>query len=597
MDDNPGDNVAVSLYESILGLRDVDLVIVHDVSGSMLFYMHAGSTYIDQAKSRAQAFVLSMNEDHRLAIVAFGGCLPGGLDDVWPAPVLPMQQATWANKLAAVTAIGTDVTVPNTSCMTPLGVGVERAVQILAATPAGPTRKRAILLLTDGYENTGTPRACNGADPAGPCLGTAVLAQLQAADVRVFSIALGAAAATDCLECLTDGSGGQWYAPAGPGIDLAQVYLDMQQAYSADDLYRADRGTTGGGDDVFATRFEGVDDVLYFILQSDELSAEVGLELQPPGGAWQSPDSVPNTRVERDRGYLVVRVERPATGTWGYRVVGEPRKDYLVAVRSDRVGIRLDLDVKSEGRVGAPIHIRAHVTERGKPIRVRGLTATVQVPVGASLDSTLSRAARRLMAQTGAWPIDPILVQRNPDADPRAAFVAQLTEGGRQGLVKTRTIDVPLRPQRDGSWAGVLSQGTEVAGEYKVTVAYRDEKADRQQSKSVRLKPADVDLRASFAELVALKDRARDDRVWLVRVYPVDLHGNAVTDRSLSRELRIAVRGAEPEDKPTLAFDGAFELRLRVPRGKEPILDAVTVRGKELRIARGGEMETGEVPR
>lgn len=120
--------------------------------------------------------------------------------------------------------------------MTPLGVGVERAIQILTAEPADPNRKRTILLLSDGFENSGTPRACNGANPAAPCLGTGLLGQLQANDIRLYSIALGAAAGTDCLECLATNSDGNWYAPAGPGIVLGEVYLHMQQAYSADDL-------------------------------------------------------------------------------------------------------------------------------------------------------------------------------------------------------------------------------------------------------------------------------------------------------------------------------------------------------------------------
>ncbi len=585
-DDNPGDNVAISLYDSILGIRDVDVVVVHDVSGSMIYYTYAGDTYLDHAKSRAQTFVLSMNESHRLAVVAFGGCLTGDVADIWGTPVPPLKQATWWNKLAAAININLNVTVPHTGCMTPMGVGIERAIQILTSVPADPTRKRAILLLTDGYENSGTPRACPDTDPSGPCIGAGVLAQLQANDIRVFSIALGASAWTDCLECLTSETDGQWYAPPGPGIDLAQVYLDMQQTYSADDLYRADVGTTGGGDDSYDTYFEGLDDVLYFILQSDNLSAEIKLELRPPGGAWQSPDTLANASVQRDRGYVVARVEKPAAGTWGYRVEGEPRQDYLVAVRSDRVGARLAFDVKSKGVVGTPLVIKAHLADRGEPIKTSGLTATVQIPADSSLTTKLRQAAREHMLKYGTLPIDPMQLRKDPDMNPRAAFVHKITDGQQHKIMKTRVVDVKLQHEADGTYTGFLKDDTKVAGEYKVTMTYRDERADRVQSKSVRLAPAPIDYERSFAELLVLKG-TRDDRPrWMVRVYLADEFGNAITSRSLMRDLQVIVRGAELVKKPRVAFDSAIEQWLRVPTRQAPVLERVSIGGKDLRIVR-----------
>ncbi len=583
-DDNPDDNVAVSLYESILGVRDVDLVIVHDLSGSMLYYTYAGSSYLDQAKVRAQAFVAMMNESHRLAVVGFGGCLSGGVTDVWGTPVPPLEAATWANKIAATTSIG-GLMIPNLGCATPMGVGIQRAIQILTSVAADPTRKRAILLLTDGYENSGTPRACPGTDPAGPCLGSAVLAQLQAADIRVFSIALGTAAWTQCLECLTDETGGQWYSTPGPGLDLAQVYLDMQETYSADDLYRTDRGVTGGGDDTYKTYFEGLDDVLYFALQSDRLDSEIGLELRPPGGVWQSPGAVANAQVLQGKGFLVVRVEKPASGTWEYRVVGEPRREYLVAVRSDRVGLRLGLGLETEGRVGSPIVIKAHLTDRGKPVQVPGLTATVQLPA-ASLDAVLRREARRLLHERRIPPVGPQDDRRSPDASPRSAFINLLTDGQPHKLAKTRVVRVRLEPVGDGAYKGVLTGATRIAGEYTVSVDYHGERADRRVSRSVRLAPAGLDFRASFAELLALKQRSGEGERWLVRIYPTDEQGNAISDRSLLKGLRISVRGAKLKGEPQVAYDSAFEQELSVARGQRPALESVTLRGKELRIER-----------
>jgi hypothetical protein len=581
-DMDAGDNVAVSLYDSIPGLADVDVLLVLDLSGSMLTYMYAGDTYLSHAISRAQAFVASMSESHRVAVVGFGGCLAGNVDDVWPAApaVMRPELANLFNKLAASGAIG-GLSIPNTGCLTPMGVGVDRAIQVLNAS-AVPDRKKTILLLTDGYENSGTTRACTYTNPVAPCLGNPVTAHLVSDDVRVFSIALGAAAWTECLVCLADQAGGQWYAPAGPGIDLAQVYLDMQQVISGDDLYRADRGTTGGGDDDYETFFEGFDDLLYFVLQTDRLDAEVDLELRPPGGPWQNADAVPGSHVERGRGFVVARVEEPREGAWGYRVIGEESQDYLAAVRSDRVGTQLAVDVDTNGRVGSPIHVRAEVTFRGEPRDVDRLIATVQVPVGGSLESRLRRLGREWLRERRIYPVDPFDSRRG-DLSPRSAFIAKLTDGDPQKLMRSETVELTLEPRGDGTFVGVFWQPVEVAGDYLVTVALREKKADREWSRSVRLAAGEIDFKRSFAELIELKEPVGDDLRWLVRVYPTDRDGNAVTDPRLLEAMEVAVRGAEPMARPTIGFDSAVELWLKATKGT-PRLESVLVGGRKLRI-------------
>lgn len=581
-DDDSSDNVVVSLYESILGIRDVDLVIVHDVSGSMLTYQHLGSSYLAHAKARAQAFISSMNESHRLAVVAFGGCLTGDVDDVWPTPSATLQPMIWANKVSAVNAVSTGVNVASTGCLTPMGVGIERAVQILTAEAADPTRKRVILVLTDGYENSGTPRACPDSDPAGACLGSSVVSQLQTHDVQVFSIALGAAAWSDCLECLGEESGGEWYATAGPGLDLGEVYLDMQHTYSEDDLYRVDHGVVGRGDNRYATFFEGADDVLYFILQSDDLGAEIDLDLQPPGADWQRAGDVPGARLQRGPGYVVARVAKPATGTWGYRVIGEQGERYLVAVRSDRVGVRLAFDVAAKGVVGSPIRIQAHLTEKGRRIDAEELTARVKVPVDTSLATRLRKLGRTHLLRRQASPLDPDFTEKHADLDPRSAFVHRVSDGQQQRLVKTRTVEVSLEPRRDGSYAGELdARYTRTAGVYEVTVSHRGEKADREYSRSLRLEPARLDPSETFAELVAVKTRT-GGRQWRVRVYPTDAFGNALTDRALRGELRVEVRGARPAGKPEIDFDGALVQPLYVEPGQRPVLTGAALGGRRL---------------
>lgn len=594
-DEDPEDNYAVSLYESILGVRDVDLVIVHDVSGSMLTNTYEGDTYLDHAKSRAIDFVLLMSESHKLGVVAFGGCLTGGYwEDIWDLPAMPLEPATLTNKVAAVGAIGTNVTVPHGGCGTPLGEGVQRAIDILAAEPVSATRKRAILLLSDGWENMGTPRACDGADPAAPCLGESILSQLETNDIRLFSVALGNAAGTECLECLANNSDGSWYAPAGPGIELAAVYADMQQAYSADDLYRSDTGISGGGNDTYSTYFEGVDDLLYFSLQTDRLDANLELELQPPGGGWMAAAAVSGAKVFQDRGYFVVRVEMPEAGTWGYRVVGEEEQAYLVIVRSDKVATSLRIGLRTKGVVGAPLRIRATLKNLDEPINDADLVAMVQLPGSASFETLMRALGRKYIAKTNQLPLPVDLRKKSPDLSPRALFL-QTVGDKLDELYQTKKVKMTLKQVGPGLYGATLGEDTKVAGEYKVTVKYQSKKADRTWTESVRLQPGRLDPRRSFAELAPIEGRD-GKQVWFLRVYPADSFGNAIVSREVFSKIEAVIDGGKLAGRRIVAFDSTIQQPVAVGIRREPVLRRVTVAGQPIPVRRYNDLSQGDRP-
>lgn len=591
-DENPGDNVAISLYESILGVRSVDIVLVHDASGSMGYYTYEGASYMLHAQSRAGAFVFGqLNWDDpgddtydRLAVVAFSGqYFPDNYSDIWPVPPPPaaLTPVTATDPVPIVAAIGG----MSASGNTPLGVGLQRAIDIFAAEgPApDPDRKRAIALLSDGYENAGTPRACPPSYPTGTCVGGSILTQLQDNNIRVYTFALGTSAWTECLECLAEQTGGLWSSVPDPGIDLGEAYLHMQQAYTDDDLYRVDRGITGGGDDTYETYFEAVDNVLYFILQWDVLSADLNLELRPPGNTWLSPEALTNTSVHKGDGYVVVRVENPAQGNWGYGAIGEQTKDYLVAVRSDIAGVRLEMDVGATGLVGRPIKIKARLTDRGKPVKVDRLTATIQVPVDASLDTKLRNAAREYILKYKTMPVDRLVLKKNPDISLRAALIHKITDGRPETLVKKRSITVPLKYDGDGFYSGSLKDNTTVAGDYTATVKCSEEKFDRVQSRQIRLRPGKLDPGRSFSEI--LQAKTVDGRpLWLLRTYPADRYGNAITAPSLVDQMTARVKGAKLVKKPTIIYDGSFQQRLRVLPRQKPKLEMMKIGREEIRI-------------
>lgn len=576
-DQNDGDNKAISMYESILGVRDVDVVLVIDASGSMRNFTFEGDYYIDHAKDKSGLFIYSMpgTGTHKAAVVAFSSQYVDNTKDIWPTPVASLQPVTDANKNDIVTAIDGI----SADWGTPLGAGLQRAIDILTAEAPDPNRKRAILLLSDGYEGSGTPQAC---PYTGTCVDGDIVSQLQANNIRLFTVALGESADVDCLECLAVNSSGSWYGSIDPGVDLAEVLLDMQQAYTADDLYSVDRGVSGGGDDTYSIYFEGKDNVLYFMLAWDDLGASLGLELRPPRSrAWINPELSRFASVNKGKGYLVARVKRPKKGAWGYRVTGAADERYLVAVRSDRVGVRLAMDAVSAGKVGYPIEITAQLMDGKKPVKINKLYATVQVPV-VSLDTIMRKASRAHMLRYKTPPVDPRVLVKKPDLSYRAAFISKLKGKKHQPLVKTRSVKVPLKYVGKGLYKGVLgSKYTKAAGKYNVTVECNEKKFHRNFSKQLRLQPGKVDHKKSSAEILNVKSEGGKYN-WLLRCYPTDKFGNAITAPSLAKGINAGTEKGKLVQTPKAVF-GAFQQKVYVSPGQKPKLLKVTIDGKTIK--------------
>jgi hypothetical protein len=128
VDENPDDNIAISLYESQSGLLDVVLLL--DTSGSMGVYSYGGYSYMELAKQKAAVFINSMNDNHRFAVVAFSCDYTGDTKDVYPTPASLVLPDWGYNKLNATLAIGG----LSDGGLTPLGAGLNRAIQVLTTS-------------------------------------------------------------------------------------------------------------------------------------------------------------------------------------------------------------------------------------------------------------------------------------------------------------------------------------------------------------------------------------------------------------------------------------------------------------------------------
>jgi len=167
----------------------LSVVVTIDVSGSM-----AGQP-LDQAKQAATAFIGSLAPDDQAALIAFGPAV---------TTVVPFtaDRARLTAGIAALSAGG--------------GTALWEAVQTsAAAATSAPTPRRAIVLLTDGVNDSGGSQA----SAAGS------LAAAQAAGAPTFTIGFGADPDVAYLQALSGATQGQYR--AATAADVGAVYADI----------------------------------------------------------------------------------------------------------------------------------------------------------------------------------------------------------------------------------------------------------------------------------------------------------------------------------------------------------------------------------
>jgi len=176
------------LYEK----KVLDEMLVIDRSGSML--SPAGFPKIDAAKSAASLFVDATNDDDQVGVVSFGGDNNEVNDDATLEWMLG--SATDAQRASARAAVSA-ISIPNTSVLTSIGDGLEKArVEFVAR--GSLLGEDVIILMSDGMENEGN-------------YVSTVLPNLVALGVEVHSIALGPQSNQALLQQVATDTGGTYY--------------------------------------------------------------------------------------------------------------------------------------------------------------------------------------------------------------------------------------------------------------------------------------------------------------------------------------------------------------------------------------------------
>lgn len=565
-DTDVSDNVAVSYIDRTAGVPPADIVLVHDLSGSM-------SGELPLVKERAKYLLDLLNAGDRTGLVVFTTDVAGNAETRLSLSPITTIDPTDPVKVSAKSKID----LFTAGGLTPMGAGTLKGQQVLNLAPAPYPAHRAIVLLTDGRENQ-DPRL---KDPPG----YPILAGLNTdanGSIALYPLWFGTVShwgKSLLTDIVTHVDEGKLVEQPEDDLALAKAYLMIRGILTSDDIYAIHRGRTGDG-------YEGtvhVDKVsreVIFTAAWQHFGREIDIELMPPGApAWERAGDL---AVSSSRGevHVVHRIHDPEPGPWRYRLTfereGEP---HVLAALADQVEVLLQSSLAdSTVAAGEPIEIRARLSRHGKPVTGAAVRAVVEVP---------ELAIGTLLAEVGGQLDIPGSV---PGKDPTgaAAVVKQLRSiTGEPGLVRYYPVRIALEdPDGDGTYVGYFEE-TRVAGTYRIAIEARGGRSgaifERHHAHAamVGLGRIDPDRTEVAVDVV---DQGERTNIWRIDLRAVDVHGNAADpgyadrivmkaangrwlgpvednlDGTYSRQLELDAR-----DKPEL-YISVFGYRLGVPR-------------------------------
>lgn len=344
----------------------VSVVTVLDRSGSMQFY-----GYIDITRQTSRQFIDLLSVDDAIGVVSFGDSaieeFPGTGS---PAPIVGATTRDAAK--AQVDGIGFG------GC-TYMGAGIEAGGAMLGGAGA----RRALVLLSDGYDNKG----CDESNPAKPSALDA--AGALPAGLPIYSCAMGPASDQNLLGQLAADTDGRYYFM--PTIDdLFEIYNYIRGQVTGDGVIinessMASRSEVSGWVDgcaasaLFTVAWH--EPSLRYVSREAKGPDEITVRLRTPGGRWLSHSSAEFARTVGG-GYVSFALQEPQAGLWTVEV-STNRREHTPYTVGGFVRSPLGLEVTAPTLVGVgdPIDVRASVTDAKGPVDGTRVRATVSVPL------------------------------------------------------------------------------------------------------------------------------------------------------------------------------------------------------------------------
>lgn len=375
----------------------LDQHLVIDRSGSML--LPTGSPKLDAAKNAAALFVDSARSQDKLGVVSFGGDNVEPNDDstlLWF-----LQSVSDANRAAARSLIAGITTNP--SVLTSIGDGIKRATDDLNFRGDPPPAEKWIVLMSDGMEN----EALRWND---------VKASVQAAGIKVNTIALGPLTDQPLLQSIANDTGGIYYyvdvnpaAAAAPHAvaplaassalpnQLGDAYAVAAEKMQRHERIWEDAGSVGGTPKTIdiPVKEGGISDGL-FSFNWSRASDNLGVTIRRPNGTTVV-DGVAGARIRRDSTHVTVLVGDLQPGTWQVTLSAAAGAPEYIGILSgkDQQGAQLDLQFAQYNpdfylreiqhglfMRGMPMPIVTTLTDRKGPVRNAKVVAQVAHPDG-----------------------------------------------------------------------------------------------------------------------------------------------------------------------------------------------------------------------
>jgi hypothetical protein len=540
-DEDDANDRAYSYYVRELSAQPVDLMLVHDMSGSMSTY-----GYVAPAKDKAQMLSLQMGSSDSLGVVSFGTgrssntSFTGSIEsDIYSETTLdcPLGPLSAPNQITdALNAIN----VMETGGCTPIGQGLIRARDQIIAS--GINTNQAIVLLSDGEENVAPiihppiDETC-GSGPFDTVFDTGTLENSDI-DITVYPIVLGPsqAWAENLLEALATATDGKRIFTPLDDFDLGAAYQMIREYATFDDMLIFERGETGGNNQ-YTFNLETMPDELLFSLQWPFDNGETQLDLKfGPTGEETDYRALKKMTIHRGKSFLIVRIPNPQATQWDIEVVN-PRgpgtgTPYTLAVYTDRVGIQFTPQWQTRVfKTGEPIVIEVRGLYHRTPFSEALVKATARIPIR-GVSKLLRQYRERLQDVTKGL-------------DPDKSKVVQLVHAlkkivGNEPLVKYKEVDfllkddgqTPDKKAGDGIYTGHLVD-TPSAGMYDIRLS-AGPKADSpirfnwSYEISALVKVGDIDSGKSKIEIKTVKqpDKPGGPRLVEVVILPVDVFDN-----------------------------------------------------------------------
>lgn len=268
----------------------LQLVQCIDRTGSMISFGYDGP-----ARSNAKRFVDLMSLGDSTGIVSFAD--PSA--DPTATPVANRSQVEFPlallNDPGDAGAARAAIDAISFGGWTPIGAGLQRSASLLA----GAAAPRAILLISDGYENR---------DPT-----VASVLSTWPSDLRVFTIALGPAADAMLLQQIATQTGGIFQS-SPTALDLHLIYNQMRADITDEGLVLNRAVPPADEEYEDSATVEPSADWLTVGVSTLEHRAPSVTVLSPSGRVVSSNDF--GVRVVHGEGYTLFRIARPSPGRW-----------------------------------------------------------------------------------------------------------------------------------------------------------------------------------------------------------------------------------------------------------------------------------------